>query len=131
MASGLHRAESGTLSTDFLFTGEQFDAKARLPQAGKDVGLYYLRARYYDPIIGRFLTRDPFGGWVGSPQSQNPYAYVMNNPAVHTDPLGLWGLGDLADAAGGIGEALTYFFFPNWVMRSQASGAQPGLFSIS
>ncbi len=43
------RTKSGTLSTDFLFTGEQFDAKARLTQ-----GLYYLRARYHDPSIGRF-----------------------------------------------------------------------------
>jgi hypothetical protein len=38
------RSKSGPLSTSFLFTGEQFDAKARPPQAEKDVGLYYLRA---------------------------------------------------------------------------------------
>ena len=51
-AFGEVRSTSGTLSTSMLFTGEQFDAKARLPQGGKDVGLYYLRARYYDPSIG-------------------------------------------------------------------------------
>ncbi len=37
----------------FLFTGEQRDC---------ETGLYYLRARYYDPAIGRFLTQDPLTG---------------------------------------------------------------------
>jgi RHS repeat-associated protein len=42
---------SGTPSvTDFLFSGEQRDVES---------GLYYLRARYYDPAIGRFLSQDP------------------------------------------------------------------------
>lgn len=44
------RSTTGTLSTSMLFTDEQFDAKARASQ-----GLYYLRARYYDPSIGRTL----------------------------------------------------------------------------
>ena len=51
-AFGEVRGKSGMLSTNFLFSGEQFDAKARPPQAGKDVDLYYLRARYYDPTSG-------------------------------------------------------------------------------
>lgn len=72
------------LSTSLLYTGEQRDG---------DSSFYYLRARYYDPSIGRFLTGDPFRGWVASPHSQNPYAYVMNNPANLTDPTGLCVLG--------------------------------------
>ena len=56
---------SGSLPTQeywgaetFLFTGEQYDAKARKVHQGQP-GLYYLRARYYDPSIGRFLSQDP------------------------------------------------------------------------
>ncbi len=60
-------------ATDFLFTGEQRDA---------DSGLYYLRARYYDPEIGRFLSRDPARGG-------HPYGYVANNPVRYVDPSGL------------------------------------------
>jgi RHS repeat-associated protein len=46
---------SGSPSDTFLFAGQQYDPIARA-QAG---GLYYLRARYYDPSTGTFLSRDP------------------------------------------------------------------------
>jgi RHS repeat-associated protein len=69
----------------FLFTGQQFDNKAR-DVAG---GLYYLRNRVYDPSIGRFLTRDPLRGSALSPQTQNRYVYVENNPVNRVDPSGL------------------------------------------
>ena len=73
---------------------------------GGDPGLYYLRARYgacpehrrRNPEIGLFLTRDPFPGYAGLPASQNPYAYVMNNPVNYVDPYGLCGLGSFGDA---------------------------------
>src|SRR5439155_18722074 len=83
-----------------LFTGEQRDG---------DSGLYYLRARYYDPAIGRFPSHDPL-------PTGNLYAYAGNNPVNFVDPSGLcheehsdelfcykvhekssFGLGDLAD----------------------------------
>jgi RHS repeat-associated protein len=84
-AFGEVRTESGTLSTDFLFTGEQFDAKARQWQ-----GLYYLRARYYDPSTGRFLTRDPVPAPERRPETLNAYPYVGGNPVNFIDPTGLW-----------------------------------------
>src|SRR3989304_1368236 len=56
-----------------LYTCEQVDA---------DSGMYYLRARYYDPSIGRFLSQDPLPGG-------NLYAYVGNNPVNRIDPTGL------------------------------------------
>jgi len=59
-------------------------------------GLHYLRARYYDPELGRFLTRDPVCGSPNDPQSLNRYAYVGNNPVNLTDPTGL-----LEESAGG------------------------------
>jgi RHS repeat-associated protein len=57
-------------SQRFLFAGQQLDAKPKT-----STGLYYMRARYYDPSIGRFLTPDPVHGSIQSGQSQNRYAY--------------------------------------------------------
>ena len=45
----------------------------------------YYRARYYDPSIGRFISRDP----AGMPDGVNRYAYVGNDPVNYTDPSGL------------------------------------------
>lgn len=50
-------------------------------------GLYYLRQRYYDPDLGRFLSRDPIGLLGGL----NLYSYVYQNPTNYTDAMGLQG----------------------------------------
>ncbi|MGA1867044.1 MAG: RHS repeat-associated core domain-containing protein [bacterium] len=52
-------------------------------------GLLFMRARYYDPEIGRFLTQDPIGFAGGD---LNLYVYVRNNPVNFIDPYGLWSL---------------------------------------
>jgi RHS repeat-associated protein len=84
--------ESGTAST--AFTGREWDAEA---------GLYYYRARYYDPKIGRFISEDPIGFKGGI----NFYAYVRNNPVNRVDPSGLdekcYWFGVSVTAAVGIG----------------------------
>jgi RHS repeat-associated protein len=49
-------------------------------------GLYYYRARYYSPILQRFLSEDPLGFAAGD---ANLYAYVANSPINFTDPFGL------------------------------------------
>ena len=49
-------------------------------------GLYYMRARYYDHQIGRFINKDPIG-FLGGTHS---YTYAQNNPLNWTDPLGLF-----------------------------------------
>ena len=75
-------------------------------------GLYYLRARYYDPTTGRFLTRDPFPGLAALPQTRHPYVYVGNNPVNLTDPAGeippiivAAGTGAAIGAVDGVGDA--------------------------
>jgi len=73
-------ASQSAYGNPYLFTGREFEP---------ETGLYYYRARYYDPAIGRFLQSDPIG-YAGG---MNLYAYVSNNPANFTDPLGLYGKG--------------------------------------
>ena len=81
-AFGQLLSSTGTTVNSFFYTGEQKDDAA---------GLYYLRARYYDPAIGRFLTQDPYQGSPQEPSSLHKYVYVQNNPVNRTDPLGLYG----------------------------------------
>jgi len=70
---GAIRSQTGTSANYWLFTGEQRDSGSNL---------YYLRARYYDPGIGRFVTQDPL-------PMGNLYAYAGNNPVNFVDPSGL------------------------------------------
>jgi RHS repeat-associated protein len=79
----------------FKFTGEALD-----PQTG----LYYLRARYYDAVVGRFISRDPFAGRALLPATTNRYVYVNNSPLRFRDRTGLapepTGAGDLGLVSG-------------------------------
>ncbi|WP_046234908.1 polymorphic toxin-type HINT domain-containing protein, partial [Paenibacillus algorifonticola] len=67
------------------YSGEFYDA---------EVGLYYLRARYYDPYVGRFISEDTYKGRANEPLSLNRYTYVLNNPLIYWDPTGHWEQGD-------------------------------------
>ncbi len=69
----------GSSQTDYGFTGEFTDA----------TGLVYLRARYYQPEVGRFFQIDAWEGDPNSPATLNPYQYGLNNPVRYTDPNGL------------------------------------------
>jgi RHS repeat-associated protein len=68
--------ELGAQAGEFAFTGREWDP---------ETGLYYYRARYYDPKIGRLISEDP----IGFSADVNFYAYVFNNPVNWVDPLGL------------------------------------------
>jgi RHS repeat-associated protein len=56
--------------------------------ADSATGLTYMEARYYDPVIGRFLSNDPVGFAPSRPEYFNRYAYVGNDPLNKTDPDG-------------------------------------------
>ncbi|MCL6600747.1 MAG: hypothetical protein K6T81_18735, partial [Alicyclobacillus macrosporangiidus] len=53
-----------------------------------DTGLYYLNARYYNPRIGRFLSKDPVGPTFGDVESYNSFSYARSNPLTIADPAG-------------------------------------------
>ncbi|MHB8157220.1 MAG: RHS repeat-associated core domain-containing protein, partial [Desulfocucumaceae bacterium] len=53
-------------------------------------GLYYMRARYYDPEVGRFINQDRLTGSIDDTRSLNRFAYVKGGPISKIDPLGLW-----------------------------------------
>ncbi|HWX66219.1 MAG TPA: RHS repeat-associated core domain-containing protein [Rhodanobacter sp.] len=54
-----------------------------------DTGLVYMQARYYDPVVGRFLNTDPVVPSPGNAFNFNRYAYVNNNPIMGIDPTGM------------------------------------------
>jgi RHS repeat-associated protein len=86
---------TGTATTPLGFGGQYTDA---------ETGLQYLRARFYDPATGQFLTRDPI-----EEQTQQPYSYALDNPLNRVDVAGLAGeligggcaAGEVVDPLGG------------------------------
>ena len=70
-------------ATHHGFTGhEQLD----------DVGLVNMNGRIYDPVLGRFMSADPYIQAPDNLQSYNRYSYVWNNPLSSADPSGYWNL---------------------------------------
>ena len=70
---------TGPSQSDYGYTGEY---------TGDYDELLYLRARYYAPGMGRFLTRDTWSGNANLPMSYNRWQYVYSNPVNLTDPTG-------------------------------------------
>ena len=77
-AFGNRTVEEETVENRFGFAGEMLDAVT---------GQYYLRARFYNPVIARFLSEDTYYG-----DGLNLYAYCHNNPVGYVDPSGHEGL---------------------------------------
>jgi RHS repeat-associated protein len=78
-AYGEQTASSGTTENSYRYTGQQFDALT---------GLYSLRARYYSPGLGRFLSRDTMEFGLSDPTENNRYNYARSNPISYSDPSG-------------------------------------------
>ena len=86
--------DAGATATSFTYepfgatslSGEATANPAQFTGRESDLtGLYYYRARYYDPVIQRFASEDPLGFAAGD---QNLYAYVFDDPTDLTDPSG-------------------------------------------
>jgi RHS repeat-associated protein len=72
-------SSTGTTPNIYLYRGEQFDP---------NLELYYLRARYYNPATGRFLSRDPESGKALDPKTLHKYLYAGGDPVNAKDPTG-------------------------------------------
>lgn len=88
----------GSGMTSYGFAGEWTD----------QTGLQNLRARYYMPQPGRFLTRDIYPGTPNQPETINRYSYSSNNPLKYTDPSGHFPLLITAAIGVGIGFSANY-----------------------
>lgn len=76
-----------------------------------ETGMYYLNARYYEPSVGRFITRDTFQGVEDDPQSLHQYAYTKNNPVMYIDSDGHIAVPiAYAAAVAVLGVGLVYYF---------------------
>jgi RHS repeat-associated protein len=65
----------------FGYTGEALDP---------GTSLYYLGARYYNPVLGRFISKDPFEGFAQVPSTLNRFVYALDNPASQVERNGLY-----------------------------------------
>jgi RHS repeat-associated protein len=72
-------ASTGTTANTYLYSGERFD---------QNIGLYHLRARYYNQGTGRFETMDHELGRIFSPSTLHKYLYAAGNPVNRVDPTG-------------------------------------------
>jgi len=74
-------SKTGGVDNSYMFHGEWMD---------KDLGLYYLRARWYSPEIGRFMSMDEFERNTEQPISLNKYLSFNEDPVNKQDPSGYW-----------------------------------------
>jgi RHS repeat-associated protein len=79
-AYGAIAQSNGATTPSYLGYADQFQDPS---------GLLYMRARWYDPNVGRFTIHDPVSGTPLNPRSLNAYAYAAANPLVMSDPTGL------------------------------------------
>lgn len=87
-------AGTGGRTTDQKYGADNLRQKFTQKERDNETGLDYFNARYYSSTQGRFTSPDPsllsVNGF--NPQTWNRYLYVLNNPLVYIDPLGLWSL---------------------------------------
>ncbi len=81
------------VTNSFKYAGEMHDEES---------GLYYLRARYYDPSLGRFISKDTYEGELANPLTLNSYIYAYNNPLKYIDPSGNIGWNQIDNLLGGM-----------------------------
>ena len=95
---------TGGQESDLYFTQQILD---------DETGLYYYGARYYDPLIGRFISADPTVQHPNDPQDLNRYAYCRNNPINLVDPSGYGWFSDfIGDFTQFLGDAIAVITAP-------------------
>ena len=74
------RTQTESVTNPIKYAGEYYD---------DELDMLYLRARYYDPQIGRFISLDAEKGSIQNPMDMNRYVYCRNNPIKYVDPTGM------------------------------------------
>ncbi len=97
------KQETENIRNPFRYTGEYYD---------EETGFTYLRNRYYDSSVGRFITEDPVRDGV------NWYTYTGNAPTMNTDPWGLWESGDEYRSEGA--QIYLHDYTEQWIAADQA-----------
>ena len=82
-AFGIVLYQAGVVENNYMYTGVQYDP---------NIGFYYLRARYYNHNIGRFVTTDPWQGNTFEPVSLHKFKYANNNPVMFIDRTGKYSI---------------------------------------
>ena len=116
MPFGSMRDHSGSAISNYKYTDQELDT---------ETGLYYFHARYYDPVIGRFISADAIVQSYTDPQTLNRYSYVRNNPLIYTDPSGYF-FGIDAIIVGAVIGALVAGVQSDWNPQSMVVGAAIG-----
>ena len=93
-AYGMLLGSLGNTVNPYRYRGEQYDS---------DLGSYYLRARYYQPGTGRFMTTDPVEGVPTTPMSFHRYMYGNGNPVSMIDPSGEMSMNEAIITGGIVG----------------------------
>jgi RHS repeat-associated protein len=89
---GKRRLPNGTADTTDSIVGLTMDRGFTMHEHLDEMGVIHMNGRIYDPLIGRFMSADPFIQAPDNLQSHNRFAYVMNNPLTLTDPSGYFSL---------------------------------------
>ncbi len=101
-------SRSGTTVNAYLYTAQRCDAAS---------GLYDLRARVYDPALGRFLSRDPLEPIPAQPRELNRYVYTANNNPINA-----------ADPSGYQAATATTYPHPNPLPKGEGNGQKKQIF---
>ncbi|MFQ5856892.1 MAG: toxin TcdB middle/N-terminal domain-containing protein [Anaerolineae bacterium] len=107
---GTDRMRSGASDVAYRFTDQEHDL---------EIGLYNYGARFYDPLVGRFISVDPLymeepEKGLEKPQALNLYAYAYNNPIRYHDPTGQVPIETVLDAADAAMSARDFYNEPSW-----------------
>jgi len=108
---------TGNTPNVYLYRGEQYDA---------DLGLYYLRARYMNPVTGRFVSQDPENGILTDPKTLHKYLYASTDPVDRIDPSGradVMEFGDLMKVTLLVAATATYVQMTHTMTQNGSLGA--------
>ncbi len=106
---GIESQLDSNISQPYTFTSRELDTES---------GLHYVRIRYYDSTIGRFISEDPKGFTAGV----NYYGYVGGNPIGRVDPYGLDWLTNLSNFSAGAGDYLSGGFMNSFNLTERLMG---------